>query len=54
MENLLKGNYSFRLPIDEKLENQEVISKLFESFDKIANQEFDMRTNGKWKTMFKK
>ncbi len=23
-------------------------------FDKIANQEFDMRTNGKWKTMFKK
>ena len=38
MENLLKGNYSFRLPLDEKLENQEAISKLFESFDKIANQ----------------
>ena len=38
MEILLKGNYSYRLSIDEKLENQDMMKNLFENFNKIAQQ----------------
>lgn len=37
MKNLLKGNYSFRLLINEKLENQEMMVELFENLNKIAS-----------------
>ena len=37
MKNILKGNYSFRLLIDEKLENQAMMVELFENLNKIAS-----------------
>jgi signal transduction histidine kinase len=37
MKNILKGNYSFRLLINEKLENQEMMVELFENLNKIAS-----------------